>query len=192
MQPHDDALELGTTMTSEISPGQMLKQARESKKLSHIDIAKQLKLRVQWIVDIENNHYTDASALIYVRGYLRSYARIVNVSAEEVIAAFDRMKFDEPFLNRKLAALASEEQFVMQQPVLSYNKSRSRRGFGKKMLGWSTLVLGLVAVVVAVVWWRGEPHSAILNAQSQPQVVLPEVPAETVEPSELSNPADRS
>src|SRR3990167_7721992 len=124
MQSNDDTTEFGTTVANELSPGHRLKQAREFRKLSHIDIAKQLKLRVQWIVDIENNHYTDASALIYVRGYLRSYARIVNVPAEEVIAAFDRMKFDEPFLTRKLAAAASEEQFVMQQPVLTYRKSR--------------------------------------------------------------------
>ncbi|OGO95183.1 MAG: hypothetical protein A3F10_01055 [Coxiella sp. RIFCSPHIGHO2_12_FULL_42_15] len=169
--------ELGTVAPAHESPGEMLKRAREAKKLSHIDVAKQLKLRVQWILDIENDHYTDASALIYVRGYLRAYARVVSVSPDEVMSVFDLMKFEEPFVARKAQLLPREEQFVMHQPVLSYTKSNSNKGLGKKIWGWIILIIVLLALTLAIMWWRSEHNlQNASRAGASPQVALPTAP----------------
>lgn len=195
MSVDEENMVFGTTAPEQASPGEMLKRAREAKKLSHIDIAKQLKLRVQWVVDIENDHYTDASALIYVRGYLRAYARIVDISGESVIAVFDAMKFDEPFIARKAANVASEEQFVMQQPVLSYSKTKSSKGTLKKFWGWFVLILALLVLALVIMWWRSEhTPSNTMQAAVQPQVSLPpieSVPSVSTGKLELENTASK-
>lgn len=147
------------------SPGEMLKAAREQKQLTQPEVAKQLRLRVQWIVDIENNHFADASALIYVRGYLRSYAKLVNLDPEMVLAAFDRLKFDEPFLQRKPQATL-EEPIATPSSVMPFYKTKFRRPINTKKLSLiGGIAAGSLAIVLALFWWRGEhaAHAAITD-----------------------------
>ncbi len=185
-----EKMDFDRLVSNQVSPGEMLRQAREARKLSHIDVAKQLKLRVQWIVDIENDNYKDAAALIYVRGYLSSYARVVNLQPEEVLNAFNEMKFDEPFKTRKQPSV-SEEQFINQQPVLSYSKSKkSTMG---KMVRLVAILVVIVLVVLVVMWWRGQktPQVAPANATS-PQVNLPAQmqASKAIEPVAIAKPRE--
>lgn len=156
-------------VSNQLSPGEMLKQAREAKNLSHIDVAKQLKLRVQWIVDIENDHYKDAAALIYVRGYLSSYARLVHLPPEEVLNAFNAMNFDEPFKVQKQPNL-SEEQFVSQRQVLPYSKPK--KNVGKRVAKVVSVIIVLALIALVVLWWRGQKVQSP-NVKGEPDVTLP-------------------
>ena len=88
-------------VTQEMSPGALLKKAREAKKLSQEQIAKQLRLSLQWIENIENDDYSRAAAIIYVRGYLRSYARLVDVSADLVMEGLAALGLEEEFHRMK-------------------------------------------------------------------------------------------
>lgn len=148
------------------SPGELLKTAREQKQLTQPEVAQQLRLRVQWIIDIENNHFTDASALIYVRGYLRSYAKLVNLDPEMVLAAFDRLKFDEPFLQRKPQPTL-EDAIPASSTVLPFYKTKFRRNINTRKLSLiGGIAAGSLAMVLALFWWRGEhaAHAAITDS----------------------------
>lgn len=135
------------------SPGQMLKMAREIRHLSPDDIAKQLNLRVQWILDIENDHYTDAPAIIYVKGYLQSYARLVGVPSDEVLSAFKAMKFDEKFAKRKPQQKNRvKTPFEKSQAVFSYDGARGKI---KRWKFYVAAVILLVAVLIFAVWFTG-------------------------------------
>lgn len=72
-----------------LSAGQMLKEAREKLKLTRAEIAEHIYLRTQVIIDLENDHYSQLGAEVYIRGYLRNYAKIVNLSPETVLMAFE-------------------------------------------------------------------------------------------------------
>lgn len=153
------------------SPGAMLKRAREARKLSHIDVAKELKLRVQWIVDIENDQYADSAALIYVQGYLRSFARLVGISPEQVLSAFSALKLDESLKARDSDFTAAGEQFVRQQPVLSHSKAK--KSSTGRFSRWVTAAVLVAVIILVVLWWRGQ-HVGEMAKSPEPMVSIPQ------------------
>lgn len=71
------------------TPGQLLKTAREAQSLSLVDIAKEMRLSVHAVEDIERDEYSNIGVRTFVRGYLVTYARIVSVSQALVLDAFE-------------------------------------------------------------------------------------------------------
>ena len=67
--------------------GQRLRQAREALDLSQRDVAQRLHLTVNLIQALEDNNEEALPAQIYLVGYLRSYARLLNLPADSVIDA---------------------------------------------------------------------------------------------------------
>lgn len=70
-----------------IWPGQRLRHAREALNLSQRDVARQLRLNVNLIQALEDNIEADLPGKTYLLGYLRSYARLLNLPADEIIEA---------------------------------------------------------------------------------------------------------
>src|SRR3990167_1963779 len=71
-----------------LSLGQLLKNAREQKDLSQDDIADYLRLDKGIIVKIENDEYAQNQLSVFISGYIRSYAKYVQISAEEIESYF--------------------------------------------------------------------------------------------------------
>jgi cytoskeleton protein RodZ len=67
--------------------GQRLRQAREASGLSQLDVAQRLHLNVNLIQALEDNNKEALPAQIYLVGYLRSYARLLNLPADRIIDA---------------------------------------------------------------------------------------------------------
>lgn len=65
--------------------GQRLRQAREALNLSQLDAAQQLHLNVSLIQALEDNHEKALPAQIYLVGYLRAYARLLDLPADSII-----------------------------------------------------------------------------------------------------------
>lgn len=150
----DEQVDFERLVPDRPSPGQLLKMAREMHRLSPDDIAKQLNLRVQWIIDIENDHYSDGVALIYVKGYLQSYAKLVDASVNDVLKAFKEMKFEETFMKRKPQG-AVEEQFAQRQPVFSYREKKSQKT-RKSRKFWGAVVVAVVVIAgLLTAWFEG-------------------------------------
>lgn len=77
------------TETPQNRPGQRLKAAREKLGLDQKEIASQLNLQVDTIDAVENDAADRLPAPTYVRGYLRSYARIVHEDADALIKLYE-------------------------------------------------------------------------------------------------------
>jgi len=161
-----DKKEFETLVPETKTPGEMLKRAREAKKLSHIDVAKQLKLKVQWVMDIENDHYENALALIYVRGHLRSYAKLVDLPPEQVMQAFEKLNIEEPLQENRLPP-KMEAQFMRRQAMLP----RPRKKSGGKVVAWIAVILAIVIIILVSIWWRGQKLKT--DDSTQAQVVFP-------------------
>src|SRR5687768_15472674 len=77
------------------SPGARLQLAREIAKISITDLATTIRLNPRLIVAIEQDDYTSMPGLTFVRGYLRAYANVVGVSADEIIHSFNQLGLKE-------------------------------------------------------------------------------------------------
>lgn len=69
--------------------GETLRELRKGKKLSVQDIAAQMNLETRVIEALEMNNYEELPTSTYIRGYIRSYAKIIAADAESIIALYD-------------------------------------------------------------------------------------------------------
>jgi cytoskeletal protein RodZ len=63
--------------------GEKLRLAREAQGLQISDVAKQLLMTKQRIVEIEKGDYSNVSSPLYLRWYLSSYAKLLGLSDDE-------------------------------------------------------------------------------------------------------------
>ncbi len=74
------------------TPGGCLQKARKQAGFSQEKIAKHLHLRLSIIKAIENDQYDQIEELVFIRGYLRAYASLLNLPADEIIHAFNALE----------------------------------------------------------------------------------------------------
>ena len=67
------------------APGQRLAEARKAQNLSPADIARQLKLSVSQVEALEAGDYRQLPGAIFVRGFIRNYARLVKLDPDELL-----------------------------------------------------------------------------------------------------------
>ena len=88
-----------TQSNSEISlqkPGELLKEAREKLGLSQKDVATQLNLQVDVLESVEKSEYDKLPASTYVRGYIRSYAKIVKLEGDALVSLYENVASGPP------------------------------------------------------------------------------------------------
>jgi cytoskeletal protein RodZ len=64
--------------------GDKLRLAREALGLQVAEVARHLLVNKQRIIEIENGNYSNIASHLYLRWYLSSYAKIVNLSEHEI------------------------------------------------------------------------------------------------------------
>src|SRR5207342_2982327 len=69
------------------SAGAQLLDERRHQGLSLGDIARQLKLSVRQIEALERDDYASFSGPVFVRGFLRNYAKLLHLDPEALLAA---------------------------------------------------------------------------------------------------------
>lgn len=67
------------------SPGRRLAEARAAQNLSQADVARQLKLSVSQVEALESGLYHQLPGAIFVRGFIRNYARLVKLDPEQLV-----------------------------------------------------------------------------------------------------------
>lgn len=83
-----------------IGPGNSLVAARDELGLSPADIARQLNLSLGIIEQIETDIYTDDIPDAFFRGYIRTYARLVNLDEEKTVAQYSELTGQSGVINR--------------------------------------------------------------------------------------------
>ena len=72
-------------------PGRRLIAAREARGLPLALVAKNLRLSAATLQALESSRYEDLPEPIYVRGYIRAYARLMEMDEAPLIAEYDRL-----------------------------------------------------------------------------------------------------
>lgn len=77
--------------------GQMLQAAREEKQWSFTDTEEITKIRVRYIQALEEEKYEILPGTTYVKGYLRTYAKQLDLNPDEIIALYNSSVTTDPF-----------------------------------------------------------------------------------------------
>lgn len=76
---------------SQMKPGARLRYTREQKNLSVQYVADSLYLGTHIINAVENDDYDSLPSAVFIRGYLRNYAKLMEIPIEAVIETYDLM-----------------------------------------------------------------------------------------------------
>ena len=68
--------------------GQILKNKREIKKLTISDVAKELKISQEVLINLENDNLQNDINIVYLLGHLRSYSNFLNLNPKELVKKF--------------------------------------------------------------------------------------------------------
>lgn len=151
-----------------VSLGAMLKEARERLGLSVMDVSSQIKFAPRQIEALEADDYRHLPETAFLRGFVRSYAKILHLDAQELLAALPQKKPVEA----ELTPDSVEEPFPGIHSVLRHN------------LIWSGAAL-LVLMMVAgfALWHFSTPPEPVETEQVESPVSLPaEAPLDVAQP----------
>ena len=124
--------------------GHLLKRAREQKGLSVSAVADAQHLRPAVIQAIEDGKYEQIDSELFLKGYVRTYARQVDLDPDAVIATLDEEL--EPLRQRKVQA---EEA----NPLIDIERRRRRKRRVAKLL---LLLLAIAVIAFLALRFMGE------------------------------------
>lgn len=84
----DRGAEGGGGSTALAGPGARLRARREGMGLSVEQVADKLRLDVRYIQALEQDNHGDIAAPVFVRGYLRSYAALLQLPADAIVECY--------------------------------------------------------------------------------------------------------
>lgn len=143
--------------------GVRLKKARESMHLSEKEAAARLYLNPRIITVIENEAFTEGPPITFMRGYLRSYARMLNLPENEIKAGLDELETIYP-------------QVTTNKPVLHAIPI----DHSDRYIRWITYVVILTLIVLVATWWRSHSKYAIADLPDQTSAFTQENESTTV------------
>jgi cytoskeleton protein RodZ len=129
-----------------VGPGAMLAQARQTIGLSQQEVADKLNFRLVLVKNIENEVFDKAIPVTFIRGYLRSYAKLVHLSGEDVLASYQMLN------------IAQQQGAEMQ----SFSKGTEKQAESNRIMWISYLILALL-IAATIAWWlqQGKMSSEI-------------------------------
>ncbi|MGL9750541.1 MAG: cytoskeleton protein RodZ [Symbiopectobacterium sp.] len=121
------------------TPGERLRQAREHMGLTQQTVAERLCLKVTTVREIEEGSTFPDLAPTFLRGYIRSYAKLVHLPESELLPELDK------HVVPRIANVASMQGFVL-------GKSRKKRDGWLMTFTW--LVVLIVLGLTGAWWWQ--------------------------------------
>ncbi|MCA6223089.1 cytoskeleton protein RodZ [Photorhabdus antumapuensis] len=126
-----------TPEQAHLTAGQLLRQAREQHGLTQQTVADRLCLKLSTIRDIEEDNIPATMVPTFLRGYVRSYAKLVQIPEAEILAILDK---HTPAKTAKVSPMQS----------FSLGKKRKKR---ESWLMWITWLIILVVISLTGAWW---------------------------------------
>ncbi len=99
-------------MTTEPMPtsfGMRLRNARQARHLDFSDVTAQLRLNKKIILMLEEENYSSDVPTTFIRGYLRVYAKFLDIPIEEVTSALEQIQFQPTMPTTPLTTTATPQ-----------------------------------------------------------------------------------
>lgn len=156
--------------------GARLREAREAAGLSIDAVAQQLKLAPRQVQAIEDDDYAQLPGRTFVRGFMRNYARLLQLDPEDVLATLPDANA-APSLNHP--SLTPTTRVMGELPAEASGKPGSMR--------WALPLALVVIILIGVVYEFGRPladraRALMGDAKAPAQTALPSPLAPAVPP----------
>jgi cytoskeleton protein RodZ len=115
--------------------GSILQAARLEKRLSQQDVSNSLRYSVKQIDAVENNEFNLLPDAMMTRGFIRSYAKYLQIEAEPLLAAYRNSLGDDS------------------QKVISVKSSMRPVSLTKESLPWLKYILTTIVVLLFLLAW---------------------------------------
>ncbi|WP_083930806.1 RodZ domain-containing protein [Solimonas variicoloris] len=163
------------------SPGTMIREARQAGRLSVDDLAAHTKLARATVEALERDDFGALLEPVYVRGYYRKCAKVLNLNEQKLIDAY----------------AARVTQKAPQPPAKLRLASGTELGSSSRLpVAMGTLAVIVAIVVCAFLWWVRGATTAVPtvfqmqnSSESAPAGVSVTVPAASVTEPVVSGPA---
>jgi len=154
----DEPLELESPAAVK-RPSELLAEARQRLGLSQKEVADKLYLTTSFIKYIDAGEFSSLPQPAFIKGYLRTYARMVDLSGDEIVALYDaELQIAEPI---------PEIRGVTEEDV-------GTASITGPVLQTGLIGLGGLALVVSVIWWLvSDPEEETPLSVTQPGVSQP-------------------
>jgi cytoskeleton protein RodZ len=123
-----------------VGPGSRLRKAREALNLTQEEVAARLRLTRQTIQFIDIDNYNLPAPKTFIRGYLRAYAKLVDVPPDEIVADFELLPVAEHVAQVQLPSPATRQ---------TWRKHESSARWAIYVVA----VLGLAIAALGYQWW---------------------------------------
>ncbi|HIW33237.1 MAG TPA: helix-turn-helix domain-containing protein [Candidatus Paenibacillus intestinavium] len=121
--------------------GEVLKKARLEKGLSLDDLQEVTKIRKRYLEALESGDYNVLPGKFYIRAFIKNYADVVELDAEEVLKYYhDEVPATEEFVNEPIPARKPKRM-----------RSASSEKFGK--IGFTILMWSFLILIAFVIWY---------------------------------------
>lgn len=129
--------------------GERLKKAREAMHLTEKEAAARLYLNPKIILIIENETFADGPPITFMRGYLRSYARMLNLPENEIQAGLNGMESAFPQPKTTAPALHAT-------PI----------NYSDRYIRWITYLIVITLIALVCLWWNSHSKYVIADVPS--------------------------
>ena len=122
-------------------PGAQLAQQRVLLNYSREYVADKLHLRVCIIELLENDDYESMPEPVFIKGYLRVYAKLLGVPSDQLLDSFNELYSGEQKIEKALW------------------QSRRESNKAENAIRWLTTVFAVVVLIAVAVWWQSNKES---------------------------------
>jgi cytoskeleton protein RodZ len=140
-------------------PGSQLRKARERLGLEQSTVASHLNLSHSIIQSLEWDDYENLPSPVFVKGYLRNYARLVKVDEDVVVSAF-----------LDLNPATEQSPLPKSQPE---DVAKEMHG-DPRLFRYITWAVVLILGVMVFFWWQGridEPETALDTLEEETELL---------------------
>ncbi|MGP1931251.1 MAG: cytoskeleton protein RodZ [Arsenophonus sp. ET-YP4-MAG3] len=124
----------------EITVGQRLSQARAMLNLSREIIAERLCLKICTIREIEEDNSSNNVDPTFLRGYIRSYAKLVKIPEKEILELLDKH---------------TPAKVVIVSPMQSYSLGKIHKKWENWIIKFTWLIIIICIIMIGIWWWQG-------------------------------------
>jgi len=101
--------------------GEILKKTRENKKITLFDIAKELNISEEILINIESNYFQKDIDRVFIIGHLRSYCSFLDLNHNEIIELYKKQHLPEEKKNIEIERPKFEYKFIFSNKLISFS-----------------------------------------------------------------------